>query len=845
MGDIDFLLLPEPYEVEEDGIHRYDHLVKVDIDAFLTEAERLVECLAFSSFDREEKASQIDSDLCRAVRSRMALDLVLGRLLEILKQKGVDHLGYRSLETFAVEHLSLSGRTASELIHNYELLSRLPRTCEAYLQGRVSKSALRPLSRVINPENEEEWLEKAGRLPVRALEKEAKEALASQAVEETSADLVPDSDKKNGMMMRFRVSPALALTWDFALSYFRDKEHYSGPQAGFVEALLSNWMASGKLSERGVGTVPVPLDDRGSLPVFYRVPLSRWRRNVEPMPSDGEQHSCEEQSCCDRHSSRERRSFRRRRGYMQSASDLESHDPWKYPWSIFFPSWLEEVTEVTGREVRVLARRLIKAAWMRQRLEVGIGMLLRAMDMRQLYRVFGYDSVEEYGADKCGFSKAQIYRFIRLAKDFHRHSLTEEAFKSGIITREQARLILPIVNENNEDEWIAYAASVPVITLREEAQRCARIVEYDCLVLHKYRLLPSFRYITDERFAELPEEVRECIRTGSWYEGPSLRPSWPLAENDGESAVSRDKRLEEPWKYFEDVDELVAYEAAMKESRKTVLCAADGSQAFTMEKGGIALRAPQDDLKSSPCSCAGAACQADGEVHRQTRVACTIPHGENPEEIFLMDLIRGSAASAAGGIATGGCTIAIRFFLPEDLYNLWNTAATAFLRLAAQSEESAANESGASESAALDSAAIDLATPPWEERFLASLLADYLTAEKVFHKAARHHDILKRDRFRCQVPGCHCRHNLEVHHIIRRSQGGTDDPRNLITLCKAHHIHILHTLRALVLKGQAPHNLTFTFGSRPGCEPFLVYESGVKKRGLCFILPRGPAGRIC
>ncbi|MDQ7827203.1 MAG: hypothetical protein RDV48_30700 [Candidatus Eremiobacteraeota bacterium] len=47
--------------------------------------------------------------------------------------------------------------------------------------------------------------------------------------------------------------------------------------------------------------------------------------------------------------------------------------------------------------------------------------------------------------------------------------------------------------------------------------------------------------------------------------------------------------------------------------------------------------------------------------------------------------------------------MAIRFFLPEELHNLWNTAAS------------------------------------WEERFLASLLADYLTTEKVFHNAALLH----------------------------------------------------------------------------------------------------------
>ncbi|MDQ7826937.1 MAG: HNH endonuclease [Candidatus Eremiobacteraeota bacterium] len=93
-------------------------------------------------------------------------------------------------------------------------------------------------------------------------------------------------------------------------------------------------------------------------------------------------------------------------------------------------------------------------------------------------------------------------------------------------------------------------------------------------------------------------------------------------------------------------------------------------------------------------------------------------------------------------------------------------------------------------------------------------------------QAAHHHKILKRDRFRCQAPGCRCRRNLHVHHIIRRSQGGTDDPWNLITLCEACHLHLLHGLRTLTMSGKAPYDLTFTFGSLSGGTPFLVYAGG-------------------
>ncbi|MDQ7824963.1 MAG: HNH endonuclease, partial [Candidatus Eremiobacteraeota bacterium] len=162
-----------------------------------------------------------------------------------------------------------------------------------------------------------------------------------------------------------------------------------------------------------------------------------------------------------------------------------------------------------------------------------------------------------------------------------------------------------------------------------------------------------------------------------------------------------------------------------------------------------------------------------------------------------------------GSSSAGRGTMTIKFFLPLELVEVWNLAARIFLSHLTLAEGS-------------DS----LGLP--EEKFLAALLADYLTTEGKFNKAAHHHKILRRDRFRCQVPGCRCRRGLHVHHIIRRSQGGTDDEWNLIVLCEACHLHLLHGLRTLTLNGQAPHSLTFIFGDLSEGDPFLVYENGVK-----------------
>lgn len=50
--------------------------------------------------------------------------------------------------------------------------------------------------------------------------------------------------------------------------------------------------------------------------------------------------------------------------------------------------------------------------------------------------------------------------------------------------------------------------------------------------------------------------------------------------------------------------------------------------------------------------------------------------------------------------------------------------------------------------------------------------------------------VLSRDQHRCQAPGCRNTRFLEVHHLRPRKLGGTNDLKNLITLCSQCHTHL-------------------------------------------------------
>jgi len=102
----------------------------------------------------------------------------------------------------------------------------------------------------------------------------------------------------------------------------------------------------------------------------------------------------------------------------------------------------------------------------------------------------------------------------------------------------------------------------------------------------------------------------------------------------------------------------------------------------------------------------------------------------------------------------------------------------------------------------------------WVEECLVALVDHFIETYRHLLAWARtlQRRIRARDRHCCQVPGC-SRRAVHAHHIIHRSQGGTDDDWNLASLCAAHHLNGIHGGRIRVT-GRAPDALVWEFGLR-------------------------------
>ncbi len=91
-------------------------------------------------------------------------------------------------------------------------------------------------------------------------------------------------------------------------------------------------------------------------------------------------------------------------------------------------------------------------------------------------------------------------------------------------------------------------------------------------------------------------------------------------------------------------------------------------------------------------------------------------------------------------------------------------------------------------------------------------------------RVPREHRVFERDGWRCTAPGCSSYRNLHDHHIVFRSAGGSDEFANRTTLCAWHHLRGVHAgmMRCL---GEAPDNLVFELGVRPGHPPLVRYSA--------------------
>jgi 5-methylcytosine-specific restriction endonuclease McrA len=90
---------------------------------------------------------------------------------------------------------------------------------------------------------------------------------------------------------------------------------------------------------------------------------------------------------------------------------------------------------------------------------------------RKLYRELGYSSINQYAKLELGFSKSHTGEFLALCKTFKKLPRVKQQVASGKLTYTSARVIAPVMDEENQDQWLASAENKSRRQLVQDVKR--------------------------------------------------------------------------------------------------------------------------------------------------------------------------------------------------------------------------------------------------------------------------------------------------------------------------------------------------------------------------------------
>ncbi|MDQ7822559.1 MAG: HNH endonuclease signature motif containing protein [Candidatus Eremiobacteraeota bacterium] len=725
---------------------------------------------------RDLTAEVLDWNLWCLSHAGTKLDILIGEALLSLNGK-LEKLGYVRVSDFVREELGISSRSGYELMRNAKALQKLPLIREALEKGHLRKSALRHLFQVVTPETEAEWLSKAMYSTIRELEEEVKNFKAGAGEAGTrdgsgDAEGGPEGSGINAFVARSdyeedtgslavsaRVPFSVAAKWDRALEVFRRIEEAELPSESFVEALLAEFAASAPLG--GIGdpgtTVQSPEDsDSGT-----GKPEAREAAGASLCRSQGK----DSQGACVTHGEG---------AYSRNSLDASG-------------------TKENGTDPAIEKKALLLGA-----LAGAIGSL----------------------DDEASFGERDKELARQVHKDLEEVSHLWEFLPWKPVTVELPSEFQAPGNHRPDADTAVTPDSTLVRPPADPFETVARLRKMASLRhslsfyqgrllrtlnnfgLYKDMLFLSLGHYTRERLGMSRSAAYSLIKLERWYlEYPDMLDLVQAGKLTPEQARLLSKvfnegtRVQGAWlSYAQEVPVatlMLAVEGFLRFAKRAVHKKWDiAPEAFEVAVTGRSVkRVPAPPSNATEPSgdegldigiqlCAQQKTMEGGGNSGVPAVIWKVTEGgEHPELPEILSILSGDPHK--DGTFGSNPQALIRFFLKRDLIPLWNHAVRLW-------------------------GGEDLAL------FIEALLDAFLSAWDHPEKRDLHSRVLARDHYQCQAPGCRCRRNLNAHHIKYRSHGGPTTEGNLLTLCMAHHLRCLHEGH-LIIRGTAPHSLTFIF----------------------------------
>jgi hypothetical protein len=415
-------------------------------------------------------ARLLAGQLLRLGRANAIVERRLGQgLLRLSSESRYRFLGYVRLGDYLTERLGMSLRRCQVLLRTERALGDLPALARAFDAGDLDVSKLRLIAGIATPETQERWLALARRLTVRQLEEEARAARAAPAASSVPAapgDLTApfasspsaSCEEEPGDFISFACPGRVVAVWHWALDLIRRVAGRQEPAWRCAEYLAAEFLSGVPGSPPDVGpatTVAAPVTGLDA----PAPDMSPWRsRQVGTFHRESddvqiwlEASEAARDALRPLGAAADPESILAGRSAAHSSAPLASSgspDPWDL-----------------DRHLRGMVRLRQSLAW-RQ------GRLLSAFARSALYGELGCGSLEDWCREELGMSPRRARYLISLDRRLASLPLLADAYRRGLVSWCQARLLVRLVRPGTQSRWIRYPRQVTVRRLEEAVIAC-------------------------------------------------------------------------------------------------------------------------------------------------------------------------------------------------------------------------------------------------------------------------------------------------------------------------------------------------------------------------------------
>jgi len=475
-------------------------------------------------------------------------------------------------------------------------------------------------------------------------------------------------------------------------------------------------------------------------------------------------------------------------------------------------------------------------------LDVAIGEGLDALTVGRRAMDLSYSNIGDYAREELGINASTAVKMARLARRLQDRPLVREAVRRGELTARKAEIIAPVAVGDDQARWILVAKGETVRSLKAKVKAPPEPDEEEEWVNLCAEILPEKRPVIDEglRLAgvAIGATATKMQRVNAWAQERLSTHAAPAdehaddllfsSEDDFESLKERLEQENRQWAGLAAVDPLKAVQFSGE---------IDPWRIDAELKGLVEKRRCWDEVfghvamlfKTSrawePLGFAsfGHYCE-EGLGMAERTVAQRIALERS---LYRIPLLR--RALREKRISYEKARIIARHAEGEEVQGWIEKAETmpcVALRRAMQAKDEAQMCARGTFSVWMTVSVAEVVKAAFRaaraaaRRWLSAgeclvALAEHFVEvwrEQLKQANTLQRRIRTRDKYFCQVPGC-SRAAVHAHHIKPRSQGGSDDPSNLISLCAAHHLHGIHGGRMRVT-GSAPDKIVWEFGLR-------------------------------